>query len=198
MKTSTPAFDRDYYRRFYLEPRTAVTSTQEMNALGNFIAAYTQRIGLPVKRILDAGCGIGLLRAPLLKQLPRAAYVGVEVSEYLCERYGWEHSTVQDFRATHPFDLVVCYDILQYLDEGEVTRACTNLARLCRGVLFFSALTAEDWKENCDQRRTDSNVMLRPAEWYRRRLRRQFREIGAGFWLRRSAPLTVWELETVS
>ena len=137
---------------------------------------------------------------PLLatKQLPRAAYVGVEVSEYLCERYGWEHSTVQDFRATHPFDLVVCYDILQYLDEGEVTRACTNLARLCRGVLFFSALTAEDWKENCDQRRTDSNVMLRPAEWYRRRLRRQFREIGAGFWLRRSAPLTVWELETVS
>jgi 2-polyprenyl-3-methyl-5-hydroxy-6-metoxy-1,4-benzoquinol methylase len=169
-----------------------------MNALGHFIAAYTLRIGLPVRRILDAGCGIGLLRAPLLKQLPRATYVGVEVSEYLCERYGWEHSTVQDFRAGKSFDLVVCYDILQYLDEAQLGRAFANLARLCRGVLFFSALTSEDWRKNCDQRRTDSNVLLRPAEWYRRRLRRQFREIGAGFWLRRNAPLTVWELETVS
>ena len=31
---------------------------------------------------------------------------------------------------------------------------------------------------------------------FARRLRRHFHEIGAGFWLRRGAPLTVWELET--
>ncbi len=70
------------------------------------------------------------------------------------------------------------------------------LTRLCRGVLYFTALTAADWRWNCDQRRTDSNVHLRAAAWYRARLQRGFREIGAGFWLRRGAPLTVWELES--
>jgi hypothetical protein len=39
-------------------------------------------------------------------------------------------------------------------------------------------------------------VNLRPGEWYRKRLRRGFREIGAGFWLRRDSPLTVWDLES--
>ena len=64
-------------------------------------------------------------------------------------------------------------------------------------MLYFTALTAGDWRWNCDQRRTDSNVHLRTAAWYRQRLRRGFREIGAGFWLRRGAPLTVWELESM-
>jgi len=53
-----------------------------------------------------------------------------------------------------------------------------------------------DWRRNCDRRRTDPEVHLRDAAWYRTRLRRYFHEIGAGFWLRRGAPLTVWELET--
>jgi 2-polyprenyl-3-methyl-5-hydroxy-6-metoxy-1,4-benzoquinol methylase len=196
MKKTTTRFDRDYYRRFYLEPRTAVTSAHEMVALGNFIAAYTQRVGLPVKRILDAGCGIGLLRRPLLKQLPRATYTGMEISEYLCERYGWVNSTVQEYRSATPFDLVICNDIAQYFDERSMRRAAVNLGRLCRGVLFFSALTASDWRNNCDQTRTDPNVLLRPAEWYREHLRRHFREVGAGLWLPRGSPLIVWELET--
>jgi hypothetical protein len=41
-------------------------------------------------------------------------------------------------------------------------------------------------------------VLLRPAEWYRERLRRHFREVGAGFWLPRGSPLIVWELEMAS
>jgi len=41
-------------------------------------------------------------------------------------------------------------------------------------------------------------VHLRSAHWYRTRLRRQFREAGLGFWVRRGAPLTLWELETTS
>ena len=57
-------------------------------------------------------------------------------------------------------------------------------------------LTRTDWRLNCDQRRTDANVMMRTARWYRSRLRRAFIETGAGFWLRRGAPLVVWELET--
>ena len=189
-------FDQAYYRRFYYDPRTAVTSRTEMRARARLIGAFTAHIGLPVRRILDAGCGTGLLRAPLLRALPKAAYVGLESSEYLCRRYGWRPGQVQDLRPDAPFDLLICYDVLQYLEAREAARALANFARLCRGVLYFSALTRRDWQTNCDRSRTDSQVHLRSAEWYRERLRRGFREVGAGFWLRRGAPLTVWELET--
>lgn len=189
-------FDQAYYRRFYYDPRTAVTSRTEMRARARLIGAFTAHIGLPVRRILDAGCGTGLLRAPLLRALPKAAYVGLESSEYLCRRYGWRSGQVQDLRPDAPFDLLICYDVLQYLEAREAARALANFARLCRGVLYFSALTRRDWQTNCDRGRTDSQVQLRSAEWYRERLRRGFREVGAGFWLRRGAPLTVWELET--
>lgn len=189
-------FDRAYYERYYRDPASSVTSRAEMNARGRLIGACAQHIGLPVKRMLDAGCGVGLLRAPLRRALPQAVYTGIDVSPYLCGRYGWTQSSIEGYRPTRPFDLVVCYDVLQYLDDAQAPRALANLARLCRGLLYFSALTAADWRQNCDQSRTDRAVHLRRGEWYRARLRRHFREIGAGFWLRRTAPLPLWELET--
>jgi SAM-dependent methyltransferase len=189
-------FDRDYYRRFYYDPRTAVTTKGEMRARAHLIAAFTEHTGLPVRRILDAGCGTGMLRTPLLRRLPAARYTGLETSEYLCERYGWEHGELEQYRSTAPFDLVICYDVLQYLDAGRAARAIANFGRLCRGVLYFSALTKLDWEHNCDTDRTDSNVHLRTGRWYRKHLRQDFSEAGAGFWLRKGAPLTLWEMES--
>ena len=91
---------------------------------------------------------------------------------------------------------MICYDVLQYLDAHAAQRALENFGRLCRGVLYFSALTRLDLERNCDPQRTDANVHLRSADWYRRRLRGRFREAGLGFWLRRAAPVTLWELES--
>lgn len=189
-------FGRAYYRRFYRDGRTSVTSRSEMTARGQLIAAYVRHIDCPVASILDAGCGLGLMRAPLLRALPDATYVGLEFSRYLCDRYGWVHGSLADWQARQPFDLVVCFDVLQYLDDVAAARALANLGRLCRGVLFFSALTRKDWRQNADRRRTDREVTLRSGEWYRRRLARHFRPIGAGFWIRRGAPLVSWELES--
>lgn len=188
-------FDRDYYERYYGDPKSRVTSRAEMQARARFIGHYARYLGLPVKRILDAGCGIGLLRAPLLRTLPGATYTGIEVSPYLCRKYGWTQTSIQRYRPPKPFDLVVCYDVLQYLDEDPAKRAISSLARLCRGLLYVSALTSADWYENCDQTRTDPDVHLREGEWYRIQLRKAFREIGAGLWLRRTAPLPLWEME---
>lgn len=187
-------FNRDYYRQFYFDGRSAVTSRAEMRARATLIAGYVQHIGCPVTRLLDAGCGIGLLRAPFKRLLPKAQYTGLEVSEYLCQRYGWTQGSLTDFRA-RPFDLVVCYDVLQYLDDRMAARAIANLGRLCRGVLYITALTKHDWLENCDQRRTDPDVHLRTGEWYRKRLLKSFRPVGAGLWIRRGAPLVTWEME---
>jgi SAM-dependent methyltransferase len=190
-------FDRDYYQRFYFDPRTAVVSRAEMQARAKLIAAYAEHIGLPVRRMLDAGCGIGLLRGPLQRAFPQAQYVGLEYSEYLCRRYGWQQGSLATF-AADPFDLVVCYDVLQYLDDYTAARAIANLGRLARGVLYLSALTERDWRENCDRTRTDRDVHLRDAGWYGKRLRRYFRPSGVGFWVRRGSPLTTWEMETAA
>jgi len=193
----TAQFDKAYYQKFYFNTRTAVISRAEMKARARLIGAYADHIGLPVRHVLDAGCGIGLLRAPLLRAFPRAQYTGLEYSDYLCNRYGWTQGSLADFQAA-PFDLVVCYDVLQYLDDRTAARAIANLGRLTRGVLYLSALTARDWRENCDRTRTDPDVFLRAAEWYGARLRRLFRPAGTGFWIRRGAPLTTWEMETAA
>ena len=189
-------FGREYYQRYYFDARTAVASRAEMRARARLIAALTRHAGLPVRRILEAGCGTGMLRAPLLRLLPRAHYVGLESSAYLCERYGWERGCIESYRARAPFDLLICYDVLQYLEADAAARALANFGRLCRGVLYFSALTRHDFAHNCDRARTDADVHLRSAHWYRARLRHKFREAGLGFWLRRGAPLTLWELES--
>ena len=189
-------FGREYYQRYYHDPRTAVTSRSEMRARARLIAAGSAHLGLPVRRILEAGCGTGLLRAQLKRLLPRAQYVALEASAYLCERYGWQYGRIEDYRTRTPFDLVVCYDVLQYLERAAAARALANFARLCRGALYFSALTRHDFEHNCDLRRTDPEVHLRSARWYRTRLAPRFREAGLGLWVRRGAPLTLWELES--
>jgi SAM-dependent methyltransferase len=191
-------FDRDYYQRFYFNPRTAVTSRAEMRARARMIVGCVDYLGLPVGSILDAGCGVGLLRAPLLRSFRRADYTGVEVSEYLCQRYGWHCSSVEKFRSRRRFDLVICYDVLQYLAEPQARRAIANLARLCRGALYFGALTAEDWRENCDQTRTHRIAGLRAGRWYRQELSRAFRPLGCGVWIKKELPLTVWNLDAAA
>jgi 2-polyprenyl-3-methyl-5-hydroxy-6-metoxy-1,4-benzoquinol methylase len=189
------AFGADYFRKFYRNPKTRVVTPAEMRTRATLIAAALRQAQIPVRRILDAGCGIGLLQKPFAAVLPRARYAGLEFSEYLCSQYGWVHGSVADYSPPKPYDLVVCYDVLQYLTDREAGRALANLARLSRAALYFSALTSEDWRDNCDRSRTDRAVHLRSGEWYRRRLRRAFRHIGFGVWVRRDVSVILWDME---
>jgi hypothetical protein len=102
---------------------------------------------------------------------------------------------VVDYAPRAPSDLVVCYDVLQYLDDREAGRAIANLPKLTRAAIYLSALTREDWRENCDRTRTDRAVHLRPGDWYRRRLRRRFSYVGFGVWLRKDVTAILWDLE---
>ena len=188
-------FDAAYFRQFYYRAKTRVTDQAEMRGRARLIAAALGHAQIPVRRILDAGCGIGLLRRPFAEVLPRAAYTGLEHSEYLCRRYGWSFGSVVDFRPAKPYDLVICYDVLQYLNDADAARALANLARLSRAAIYLSALTREDWRNNCDRSRTDRSVHLRSGSWYARRLQRHFRYLGFGVWLRRDQTAILWELE---
>ena len=195
-KTAGDAFDRDYFKRYYFSPATRVTTPAEMKVRARLIGAVLAHAQLPVRRIVDAGCGIGLMRTAFKSVLPKARYQGLEASDYLCRRYGWIRASVADYRPEQPVDLLVCYDVLQYLDDAQAARALANFQRITRSALYFSALTRADWRENCDRSLTDSNVHLRGGEWYRRRLRRHFKHLGCGVWVRRNVTVIRWELES--
>lgn len=192
----TAPFDESYYQRFYKDRRTRVADRKSCELLAGFVFAYLDYLQLPVARVLDLGCGIGLWRRELLKHSPGALYVGVESSPYACLEYGWEPGSVVDFRADDEiFDLVICQGVLQYLDEGEAETALANLARLAKSALYLEVLTTEDWERNCNRERTDGEVHLRSAAWYRKRLRRHFRNCGGGLFLAKGAPAVLYELE---
>ena len=189
------AFDSSYFRKYYFTAETRVTTAAEMRGRAQLIAAILRHADIPVRRILDAGCGIGLLRKPFAEVLPRAHYTGIETSDYLCHRYSWTRGSVVDFAPRSPSDLVICYDVLQYLTDRDAARAIVNLAKLTRAAVYISALTREDWRANCDKTLTDRAVHLRPGEWYRRRLRRLFNYLGFGVWLRKNATAILWDME---
>jgi len=188
-------FDSAYFRKYYFNAATRVTTAAEMRGRAQLIAAILSHGGIPVRSILDAGCGIGLMRKPFAAALPRARYVGLETSDYLCNRYQWTKGSVVDFAARSPSDLVICYDVLQYLDDRDAARAIANLAKLSGAAIYVSALTREDWRANCDRSRTDCAVHLRPGDWYRRRLQRRFDYLGFGVWLRKGVIAILWDLE---
>jgi len=188
-------FDSAYFRKYYFDKATRVTTAAEMRGRAQLIAAILRHAGIPVRSILDAGCGIGLLREPFAAALPRARYKGLEASEYLCMRYRWIKGSVVDFEPRSASDLVVCYDVLQYLGDRDAASAIANLAKLTRAAIYVSALTLEDWRANCDRTLTDRAVHLRPGEWYRRRLRRRFNYLGFGVWLRKDVSAILWDLE---
>jgi trans-aconitate methyltransferase len=195
MPRTATSFGAAYFKKFYVNPTTRVVTPAEMRVRARTIAAVLAQASISVRTILDAGCGLGLLRKPFATALPRARYAGLEASDYLCERYGWIKGSVVDYAPRKPCDLVICYDVLQYLDDRKAARAIANFKRLSAAALYVSALTREDWRDNCDRTRTDRAVYLRSGDWYRRRLKRHFRYLGLGVWLRREVTPLIWEME---
>jgi len=188
-------FDKKYYQRFYNYPRVRATDIEVVEALGDFVCSYLRHLDQPVRRVLDIGCGLGFWQHVIARHYPNARYTGVEASEFLCQKYGWTHGSVVDFKARTAFDLVICMDVMQYLSQADAAAGIDNLTTLCRGAMYFNAMTKQDWEENCDQERSHGDVYLRTGDWYRRRLRPHFIQVGGGLFISRESPVVMFELE---
>ena len=154
---------------------------------------------MPVQRVLDVGCGIGLWKGIVAQHFPGAAYQGVEFSPYLCERFGWQQGSVVDYVADAPFDLVICQGVLPYLSPPDLKRALHNLGTLSKGALYVEAVSREDYeRDTIDEDLTDNRVFRHRAELYRRGLAEGCLELGGGVWLSRQAEVPLFELEHAS
>lgn len=187
-------FDKAYYDRYYRNPRTRAVTPAATRRQAEFIAAYLRHLDIPIRRILDLGCGTGGLLRALGRLFPRAALQGVDVSEYLSARYGWTKGSVIDHRPDRPADLVVCNDVLGYLDDAGAEAAIANLTGCAAAALYLGVLTTEDLTL-CDRARTDPRQIPRPAAWYRQRLAGGFLSVGGGLHLKQPVDVTVWHLE---
>lgn len=189
-------FDKRFFDHFYFNRSTAVVTEVTIQRLAAFVLAYLDFLGVDVRSVLDAGCGIGLWRRALQELRRDAAYTGIDASDFLCDKYGWRRGTIAAFKSRRKFDLVVCQDVLQYTDGDEARRSIDNLARLCRGALYFDVPTREDMKSGAlDEDLTDQRIHLRSARWYRRHLDRHFIAAGGGVFIPRRSQTVVLALE---
>jgi len=193
---SADLFDEAYYQRFYFDKKTRVVDPEHTGRLGAFVCSYLKYLRVPVLRVLDVGCGIGLWKDIVARHFPLAAYQGVEYSAYLCERFGWQQGSVVDYQAGEPFDLVICQGVLPYLSPPDLKAALRNLGRLSRGALYVEAVSREDYERDIiDEDLTDPRLFRHRAELYRRGLGEGFLELGGGVWLSRRAEVPLFALE---
>ena len=197
MQSAAPeTFDEAYYQRFYFDKKTSVVDPKHVERLGAFVCSYLQYLRVPVQRVLDVGCGIGLWRDIVARHFPQASFHGVELSDYLCRRYGWEQGSVVSYQSRQPFDLVICQGVLPYLSPGDLKRALNNLGQLSQGALYLEAVTREDYERGVlDEDLTDARIFRHRAQVYRRGLLPHFHEIGGGVWLSRQSDLPLFSLE---
>lgn len=164
-------YDRAYFDRWYR--RGGIGDAKRLArkvALAVAMAEY--HLERPIKTVLDIGAGEAAWRAPLLKLRPGIDYLAFDASEYAVTRYGrgrnLHYARFGDFellRPCAPADLLVCSDVLHYLDTRELNRGLPGLADLCGGVAFIEMFAKEDQAVG-----DEDEFHARPAAFYRRKL----------------------------
>ncbi|MBP1641948.1 MAG: methyltransferase [Acidobacteria bacterium] len=180
-------YDRAYFERWYRRPASRLEAPAELRRRVTMAVAIAERyLGRAVRSALDVGCGEGRWRAELRRLRPRLRYVGVEPSDYAVERFGRRRGIVRaDFGDLAqldlggPFDLVVCADVLHYLDDEELDRGLPALVAATGGAAYLEVLTAAEEVEG-DTR----GMILRAPEGYEARFARAgLTGVGGHVWL---------------
>ena len=178
-------YDRAYFDRWYREGGIG-GARRLARKVALAVATAEYHLERPLRTVLDIGCGEGAWRAPLLKLRPQAKYLGFDSSEYAVSRFGPRRNLhlarFGDFarlRPCPPVDLLVCSDVLHYLDVRELDRGLPGLAELCGGVAFLETFAREDRAEG-----DEHDFRNRPAAFYRRRFEALgFTQLGSHCWL---------------
>ncbi|MBV2208924.1 MAG: class I SAM-dependent methyltransferase [Thermomonas sp.] len=178
-------YDRQYFDRWYR--RGGIGHAARLARKVALAVATTEyHLERPIRTVLDIGCGEGAWRAPLLKLRPNISYLGFDSSDYAITRYGHTRNLhfahfadFQHLRPCAPVDLLICSDVLHYLETRELDRGLPALAELCGGVAFIEMFTRGDGAEG-DQ----ADFKQRHADFYRKRLHATgLRALGSHCWL---------------
>jgi SAM-dependent methyltransferase len=163
-------YDQAYFDRWYRGPETPSDLPTLKRNVSLAVAAAESVLDRPLESVLDVGCGEGRWQ-PILQELrPGASYIGIDSSRYAVETFGAERNLrrgtfdelgLHDF--DEPFDLVVCADVLHYLDDRTILLGLDALVDLVGGVALIEVFTKDDPVEG-----DRDGFLLRDPLWYRR------------------------------
>jgi SAM-dependent methyltransferase len=172
-------YDRKYFHRWYRDPDDRVVTRSSLERKVRFAVGIAEfLLERPVATVLDIGCGEAPWLGVLRRMRPAIRYVGVDPSDYVLARFGASrHIRRGTFgglgRVSPPLpkriDLIVCADVLQYVDIRDVERGLRAIRRLLGGVAYIEAYTTADFMEG-DR-----------VDWHERtaaEYRRVFRRVG--------------------
>lgn len=167
-------YDRAYFEKWYRNPQHRVTSPAALARKVRMVVGITEYyLGRELRNVLDIGCGEAPWSIHLRNFRRNASYIGLDQSSYAVERYGRSRNVqragfdeVGRYAAGGPFDLVVCADVLHYVDDGDLERGLEPLAAMTAGVAFLEVLVDED-----DPSGDLSGWHRRTALWYTKRFR---------------------------
>ena len=174
-------FDAAYYARYYHHPDTSVVTAEMKRNEVAFVIAFCRHIELEIKRFTDAGAGTGWWAQEFARRYPACRHIETfDASEAACRLYGHRHAELQKLGGRES-DLVVCRDVLRYLNDADAAKAIRRLARKCRGVLYVHVITSDD---DIDEEASDMAGFWRPVSWYRKRFRDAgFTDCGMGLYV---------------
>jgi len=162
-------YDRDYFEKWYRDPKHAVTSAPTLRRkVALAVATAEYYLGHEVRNVLDVGCGEGVWRKPLRELRPQIEYLGLDSSEYVVARYGAsrnirlaEFGQLGELRFDREFDLIVCSDVLHYVPTNELRRGLRGIGEMLAGVAFLELFTTSDEPEG-----DRHGFHHRTAKWY--------------------------------
>ncbi|HXG59454.1 MAG TPA: class I SAM-dependent methyltransferase [Thermoanaerobaculia bacterium] len=167
----TKTYDRAYFDKWYRSRFHRVITPAEVRRKATLAVSVTEYVLRRTARtVLDVGCGEGAWMPHLRSLRPRISYTGVDPSEYAVSEFGRTRNILRggfgglaSLRLRGPFDLIICSDVMHYLDDAEIRSGMKEIVRLLRGIAWLEALTKEDAVTGDLE-----GLKLRPASWYRR------------------------------
>jgi SAM-dependent methyltransferase len=152
MPSSRKQYDKKYFERWYRDSRHAVIQGDLLERRVHLAVSITEYLlERPIRRVLDVGCGEGVWRAILRRHRPSVRYVGVDPSTYVVKRFGSRRNirlgglgNLGRLGLRGRFDLVVCSDVIHYVQTPELRRGLHAIAGLLGGVAFIEAFARED------------------------------------------------------
>ena len=167
----TKQFNAAYFQKWYRDPRHKVRSRSALRRKAAMVLGIAEYIlGRNVRNAIDIGCGEGEWSVVLRQLRPGIRYEGIDSSTYAIRRFGRTRNlrlgSLSDLNGNEndgTWDLVICSDVLHYVDAAPFRQTLRALAEMTRGVAFLDVMTAED-----DPSGDVEGFYRRSASWYRK------------------------------
>jgi SAM-dependent methyltransferase len=162
-------YDQAYFDRWY-RGRARIGAEPDVRRKVTVAVSITEFfLRRTIRNVIDIGCGEAPWAVHLQEVRPKVRYVGYDPGDYAVAEFGASRNVrrgafgeIGSFRIRERFDLVVCADVLHYLQDDEILGGLPEIVRLMRGAAFFEVLTRED-----DVVGDTVGLIRRPASWYR-------------------------------